>query len=82
MNAKIGLTAADGWNHECYRDEPKRAAKGRAPRTLPLYVHRAGCWFQFSTPAVRTSHAKLALRRRLDYCKQHVGRNIPNRGRE
>ena len=81
MNANIGLTAADGWNHDGYRAEPKRGVKGGL-LGLSRSISTAPATGSIATPAVRTSHAKLALRCRLDYFKQHVGWNIPNRGRE
>jgi hypothetical protein len=74
-------TAADAWNHDGYRAGPKRAAKGSLSGSPDLCLP-GRLLVSIGTFAVRTSHAKLALRRSLDYFKQHVGWNIPNRGRE
>jgi hypothetical protein len=71
MGPKIELSAADGGSHDRWRAEPSGAVKG-ARRTLPINLHPA-ITGAIAAPAVCRSHAKLALRRKLDYFKQHVG---------
>jgi hypothetical protein len=72
MNAKIGLAAADSGSHDGWRVELNGVVKGgllgrsRSVSTAPATG-------SIAAPTVRTSHVKLALRRRLDYFKQHVG---------